>query len=284
MADDGGWRRWRRQATRDIEKELRALLPRNRSPLAQSMRYATLRAGKRLRPLLYLATAADLGARRTDPRLACALELVHSYSLIHDDLPCMDDDRMRRGQPACHVRFGEGMALLAGDALLTLAFAAASGTGRDGAAALLAAAAGHDGMVGGQALDIADAAATLPKLRAMHELKTGRLIEAAFMLGAAAARARPRRRAQIQRLAAAFGICFQIANDIKDRTGTLADTGKRPGGDRKRGRRTYVTVLGLGQAKERYRAERAVLQEEIAMLPAGGRRLAQLSADLLPAS
>ncbi|MBF2735160.1 MAG: polyprenyl synthetase family protein [Betaproteobacteria bacterium AqS2] len=284
MADDGGWRRWRRQAARDVDEELRALLPRDRSLLAQSMRYATLRAGKRLRPLLYLATAADLGAPRPDLRLACALELVHSYSLIHDDLPCMDDDRMRRGQPACHVRFGEGMALLAGDALLTLAFAAASATGNAADAALLAAAAGHDGMVKGQALDIADAAGTLPKLRAMHQLKTGRLIEAAFMLGAAAARARAARRAQVQRLASAFGVCFQIANDIKDRTGTLKDTGKRPGGDRKRGRRTYVTVLGLGQAEERYRAERAVLQDELAKLPAGGQRLAQLSAALLPAA
>lgn len=276
------WRRWRLQATQALERELRGLLPRDRSGLAQSMRYAT-GGGKRLRPLLYLATAADLGARRPDMRIACALELIHSYSLVHDDLPCMDDDRMRRGQPSCHVKFGEATALLAGDALLTLAFGCLAGA-HASATAQLGAAAGHQGMVQGQAIDIADSAGSLAQLRAMHALKTGRLIESAFALGAQQAQARGRRLAQIKRLAASFGICFQIANDINDRTGTLASTGKRPGGDRKRGRRTYVTVLGLRKAKQRYQAEQKTMHTELGKLPQGSWRLAALSAALLPAA
>lgn len=213
------------------------------------MRHAASGAGKRLRPLLCLAAAADLGGSRKAIRAACAVELVHCYSLVHDDLPCMDDDDLRRGRPSCHRKYGEAVALLAGDALLTMSFAqlARAGLG-DRAHALLSAAAGHAGMVGGQALDVEGKAKGAAELRRMHSMKTGCLVQASAELGAMCAGAGSGKVRAIGRVGRRIGLAYQIADDIRDATGSESATGKRVRTDGKRGRRTMVTGLGLKRA------------------------------------
>src|SRR5690349_4003434 len=226
------------------------------SGLEDAMRYSLLAGGKRIRPVLALATAR---AVERDPAhvlpLAAAIELIHTYSLIHDDLPAMDDDDLRRGRPTCHVKFGEDVAILAGDALYAEAFKHLL-THQQGepqlvmaAAAELAGATGVDGMVGGQYLDVAGVASTPEELRTLHALKTGRLIGASvtcvlLLEGLAEAATMPYRR-----FAAELGVLFQIVDDILDVTGTDDDLGKPQGSDERHGKHTYVTEFGLDGAR-----------------------------------
>jgi len=229
------------------------------SRVKEAMRYAALAGGKRWRALLVYATAELCDAEiSVADAAAAAVELLHAYSLVHDDLPCMDDDDVRRGQPACHIAFGEAMALLAGDALQTQAFLVlAQSRLPDPAAAcaLLAKAAGADGMVGGQALDLSGEATTLDALEAMHRCKTGALIEAAVMLGAACgATLSSEQRAALARYASAVGLAFQIADDVLDVEGSTPALGKTAGKDAAQNKVTYVTLLGLPSAKDKMRA------------------------------
>ncbi len=217
------------------------------------MRYSLLAGGKRIRPVLALATA---GANGVPPAtvlpLASAIELIHTYSLIHDDLPAMDDDELRRGRPTCHVKFGEDVAILAGDALYAEAFhhllTAQWGEPRHvlAAAAELSGATGVNGMVGGQYLDVA----ALGELRTVHELKTGRLIGAAVECVLLLLDTPEEPTMLFRRFAAELGVLFQIVDDILDVTGTEADLGKPQGSDERHGKRTYVTEFGLDGARE----------------------------------
>jgi geranylgeranyl diphosphate synthase type II len=247
--------------------------------LEDAMRYSLLAGGKRIRPVLALATAR---AVERDPAhvlpLAAAIELIHTYSLIHDDLPAMDDDDLRRGRPTCHVKFGEDVAILAGDALYAEAFKHLL-TRQQGepqlvmaAAAELAGATGVDGMVGGQYLDVAGVASTPEELRTLHALKTGRLIGASvtcvlLLEGLAEAATMPYRR-----FAAELGVLFQIVDDILDVTGTDDDLGKPQGSDERHGKHTYVTEFGLDGARrlaaECHAAARSTLAEADSPHPA----------------
>jgi len=224
--------------------------------LEEAMRHSLLAGGKRVRPVLALATARALGA---DPArylpVAAAIELIHTYSLIHDDLPAMDDDELRRGQPTAHVKFGEDVAILAGDGLFAEAiglFCKQPGEPERVLAALaeLAAATGVDGMVGGQYADVAGEAREAEALRDLHALKTGRLIAAGVgvvlvLEGVEAPQAAPYRR-----FAAELGVLFQIVDDILDVTGSDEQLGKPRGSDARHGKITYVSLFGLDRARQ----------------------------------
>ncbi|MDB5891278.1 MAG: farnesyl-diphosphate synthase [Polaromonas sp.] len=225
--------------------------------LGDAMRYAVLDGGKRLRPLLVLAACeAVSGDIRSAMRPACAVELIHAYSLVHDDMPCMDDDVLRRGKPTVHVKFGEAQALLAGDALQALAFEILTPT--DGSmnhtvqAALcrmLAQAAGFQGMAGGQAIDLASVGLPLDteQLHHMHRLKTGALLQASVMMGArcAAEPLPPGVNQALQDYGAAVGLAFQVVDDILDVTADSATLGKTAGKDAAQEKPTFVSLMGL---------------------------------------
>jgi geranylgeranyl diphosphate synthase type II len=244
--------------------------------LAEAMRYSLLAGGKRIRPVLALATAEALD---DDPEqllpLAAALEMIHTYSLIHDDLPAMDDDDLRRGQPTCHKAFGEDVAILAGDGLfaeaLSLALAHQAGPPANVLAALreITAAAGVGGMVGGQFLDVTapgDLDATA--LRRLHELKTGRLIAASVNSVLLLAGAGEPATIHYGHFAAELGVLFQIVDDILDVTGDEESLGKPQGSDERHGKRTYVSVFGLDHAREL--AGESHAQARAALAEAGG--------------
>jgi geranylgeranyl diphosphate synthase type II len=225
--------------------------------LQDAMRYSLLAPGKRIRPVLCLATAAALGREPSSVlALAAALELIHTYSLIHDDLPAMDDDELRRGRPTCHVAYGENVAILAGDALYAEAFRHLI-ENQEGepanvlrAAGRLAAATGVDGMVGGQYLDVVTAApAGSSGLRRLHALKTGRLIGAAIECPLLLSGASEDETMLYGQFAAELGVLFQIVDDILDVTGTDAALGKPQGSDERHGKRTYVSEHGLEEAR-----------------------------------
>jgi geranylgeranyl diphosphate synthase type II len=228
--------------------------------LREAMAYSLLAGGKRLRPLLCLAFAEAV-AKGPLPRVAedaaCAVEYVHTYSLVHDDLPAMDDDALRRGKPTSHVVYGEALAILAGDALLTEAFALlSSGPEKERAALvrLLAEAAGALGMVGGQVLDIAeDRPAAEAYLTKLHALKTGALLRAACVLGVAAAGGTAAQQRAASVYGEAVGLAFQIADDVLDVTASPDVLGKPVGADREAGRHTYPAVLGLEASATRAR-------------------------------
>ncbi len=255
--------------------------------LQEAMRYSLLAGGKRIRPVLVLATARALGE---DPArvlpLAAALELIHTYSLIHDDLPAMDDDDLRRGRPTCHKAFGENVAILAGDGLYAEAFRhVLSDQQGDPAGVLaavreLAAATGVNGMVGGQYLDVTDRApAGAAGLRHLHELKTGRLIAAAIicplMLGYSG---EPARIKAFRDFASELGVLFQIVDDILDVIGADEVLGKTHGSDARLGKRTYVSEFGLERARElaaeSHQGARAALATAV---PEGARELEQIT-------
>jgi farnesyl diphosphate synthase len=250
--------------------------------LADAMRYATLGGGKRVRALLAYAAGefAEADANAVD-NAASAVELIHAYSLVHDDLPCMDDDAMRRGRPSCHVAFGEATALLAGDALQALAFAQLANTGKDAAraCAILADASGIRGMAAGQAIDLAvtGGALSIEALEAMHRLKTGALIGASVALGALAGAAGAGAIAALDRYAAATGLAFQVVDDILDVEGSSATLGKTAGKDHAQGKPTYVTALGVDAARRH--AERLREEAHAALAPSGarGRRLREIA-------
>jgi geranylgeranyl diphosphate synthase type II len=241
--------------------------------LEQAMRYSLLAGGKRIRPVLALATAAAIGTEPSEIMpLAAALELIHTYSLIHDDLPAMDDDDLRRGQPTCHVAFGEDVAILAGDGLYAEAFAHLLGLQQGepinvmAAAAELARATGVSGMVGGQYLDVgASAPAGADGLRHLHELKTGRLIRASVeCVLLIDGRQEPATIRDFQNFASELGVLFQIVDDILDVTGSDEALGKPSGSDERLGKRTYVTEFGLdgarGLAQESHRKAISALE------------------------
>ena len=256
--------------------------------LEEAMRYSLLAGGKRIRPVLALATAAALGRRPAGVLpMAAALELIHTYSLIHDDLPAMDDDELRRGRPTCHVRYGEDVAILAGDGLYAEAFRLVLHEQEGEPAAVLAAvseladATGVNGMVGGQYIDVRrvveDGGATL---RHLHELKTGRLIGASVecVLLLTGAGGTPSTLPAFRAFAAELGVLFQIVDDILDVTGTEDALGKPQGSDERHGKRTYVSQYGLAQARQlaaaSHRSARAALREAA---PDGAAELEQIT-------
>ena len=256
------------------------------SGLEQAMRYSLLAGGKRIRPVLALATARALGTPE-DVVLpfAASTELIHTYSLIHDDLPAMDDDALRRGQPTCHVAFGEDVAILAGDALYAEAFrhvmTEQAGEPQNILAALaeLAAATGVNGMVGGQYIDVEGAAPDGPDgLRVLHELKTGRLIGASVECVLLLTGSPPERTAAFRTFARELGVLFQIVDDILDVTGTDAALGKPSGSDERHGKRTYVTEFGLKGAQALALASQAKARDALAhAAPAGAPELEQIT-------
>jgi geranylgeranyl diphosphate synthase type II len=254
--------------------------------LQEAMRYSLLAPGKRIRPVLCLATAASLGRKAESVlALAAAIELIHTYSLIHDDLPAMDDDDLRRGRPTCHVAFGENVAILAGDALYAEAFRhlveRQEGEPANvlAAAGRLAAATGVDGMVGGQYLDVATAApAGATGLRRLHELKTGRLIGAAIECPLLLSGASEDETMLYGRFAAELGVLFQIVDDILDVTGTDAALGKPTGSDERHGKRTYVSEHGLERARELAERSHASARSALAQAaPVGAPELEQIT-------
>ncbi len=225
--------------------------------LHQAMRHTMLGGGKRVRPLLCHASGEMFAAPadRLD-NAACAVELIHGYSLVHDDMPCMDNDALRRGKPTCHIVFGEATALLAGDALQSLAFRALADTALPGAQAsavlrLLADASGSCGMAGGQGIDL-DAVGqslTLDQLELMHSLKTGALIHASLLLGGHCGNAAESELGTMSAFAAAIGLLFQVVDDILDAESNTETLGKTAGKDALQNKPTYVSLLGLEQAK-----------------------------------
>ena len=250
------WHRWAQRCENLLADALRARGNVD-ARLAQAMAYAALGGGKRMRPLLVYATGTALGADESVlDAPAAAIELIHAYSLVHDDLPAMDDDRLRRGRPTVHVAFDEASAILAGDGLLTLAFEllADAPTAPTTALAMvrtLAKAAGMQGMVAGQAIDLASVGTALDAdaLRRMHGAKTGALIRAAVALGALAADADAAARAALDDFADALGLAFQIRDDILDVEGDPALTGKTAGKDAASGKPTYPAILGLDASR-----------------------------------
>lgn len=249
----------------EIEQALERYLPVNQTQYAvliEAMRYSLLGGGKRIRPILLLEFYRLCGGKQEAAMpFACAVESIHAYSLIHDDLPCMDDDDMRRGKPSCHKQFGQAMALLAGDALQTLAFSlmlreetvCTIGADRAAkAAGVLANAAGAHGMVAGQVIDLLASGkqTTLEQLQQMHRCKTGALISAACQMGCILAGGTPEQIAAAVAYADALGLAFQIVDDVLDVAGETAALGKQTGSDAANDKSTYVSMLGMQQAQQ----------------------------------
>lgn len=257
-----------------VNKSLDSLLPKEDEfpqRLHKAMRYSIFVGGKRIRPILVIAAAEVFG--KTDNSVintACAVEMIHTYSLIHDDLPAMDNDDLRRGMPTCHKVFGEALAILAGDALLTKAFQIISQVGADpcvcpnrgehAGSSLqviyeIAKAAGSAGMVGGQVVDIESEGKEVefPVLEYIHIHKTGELIRASCKAGAIMANADDRGLEAVTRYGEAIGLAFQIADDILDVEGTKEVVGKNVGGDAKKGKVTYPSVMGIEESRKRAR-------------------------------
>lgn len=267
--------------------------------LGEAMRYAVLDGGKRLRPLLVLAaheaacSRSGQGARfhaEAALRAACAVELIHAYSLVHDDMPCMDNDVLRRGKPTVHVQFGQAQALLAGDALQAFAFELLAPDDADAGippaiqatlCRLLARAAGSAGMAGGQAIDLASVgcALTEDELRHMHRLKTGALLQGSVLMGAVCGQAAPDAYGALSDYGAAVGLAFQVVDDILDVVADSATLGKTAGKDAAADKPTYVSLLGLERAQA---YAHALLAEALAALERSGlpdtRALAALAA------
>ena len=245
--------------------------------LSDAMRYAVLDGGKRLRPLLVLAACEAVdGNAEAALRAACAVELIHAYSLVHDDMPCMDNDILRRGKPTVHVKCGEAGALLAGDALQALAFELLAPEGDAVPASiqanlcrLLARAAGHEGMAGGQAIDLASVGLALDEdaLRRMHRMKTGALLQGSVEMGAVCGAPTPAVLDALRGYGAALGLAFQVVDDILDVTQDSATLGKTAGKDAAHDKPTYVSLLGLEPS--RAYAE-ALLVQALAALDASG--------------
>jgi geranylgeranyl diphosphate synthase type II len=245
-----------RTLVEDELERLRFAAAPNTAGLEEAMRYSLLAGGKRVRPVLALATARALGAEpeRFLP-LACAIELIHTYSLIHDDLPAMDDDELRRGKPTSHVKYGEDVAILAGDGLFAEAvrlFATQPGPPERVLAALreLAGATGVDGMVGGQYVDVIGSEHDAAGLRALHALKTGRLIAASVNVVPILEGAPEPETIPYRRFADELGVLFQIVDDILDVTESDERLGKPHGSDERHGKLTYVSLFGLDRARE----------------------------------
>jgi farnesyl diphosphate synthase len=251
-----------------IERVLTQFLPAaelGSGELLAAMRYSVLGGGKRLRALLTYAAAESVGANAAiADHAAAAVEMIHAYSLIHDDLPCMDDDAMRRGKPTNHVKFGEATAMLAGDALQPLAFRVILDAGAAGASAggvikascMLADASGAFGMAGGQAIDLANVGKPMSQaaLEEMHALKTGAMIKAAVILPALLIDASDQRIEALDRFASNIGLAFQVVDDVLDATSDSATLGKTAGKDAQNDKPTFVSLMGIESAQAYARA------------------------------
>lgn len=247
------------------------------SHVREAMRYSLLGGGKRIRAALVLEFARLCGvSEETAMPFACAVEMIHAYSLIHDDLPCMDDDDFRRGKPSCHKQFGEARALLAGDGLLTLAFETAVSAPLPGeicarAVGELARAAGYQGMVGGQMLDLEaeNHKISLEALQSLYKMKTGALLRVSALLGCIAGQT-PAFEAAAKAYTDALGITFQISDDILDVTSSMEKLGKPVGSDAQNNKTTYVTLLGLDGARREAERQTALACEQAKRLPDSG--------------
>lgn len=250
---------WVGQQQDAVEAALEAWVPLDApAGLGTVMRYGVLDGGKRLRPLLVLAACEAVhGAREAALRAAVAVELIHAYSLVHDDMPCMDNDVLRRGKPTVHVQFGEAKAMLAGDAMQALAFEVltpdaelVAPTQQARLCALLARSAGHGGMAGGQAIDLTSVGTSLSEscLRDMHQRKTAALIQASVLMGASCGRTDERAWSALAAYGAAIGLAFQVIDDILDTTQASAILGKTAGKDRSQNKPTYVSLMGQDAA------------------------------------
>ncbi|WP_172203791.1 polyprenyl synthetase family protein [Niveibacterium sp. COAC-50] len=281
---------WMRQRQAETEAALERLLPDARiapQRLHDAMRYATLGGGKRVRPMLVYAAGelASANARALD-HAACAVEMIHAYSLVHDDMPCMDDDVLRRGKPTVHVEYDEATALLVGDALQTQAFLVLAepdlfddSRRQLEALQLLARASGSRGMAGGQAIDLASVGQTLDResLEVMHLHKTGALIRASVQLGALCGDVPPDALQALDRFGKSIGLLFQVVDDILDAEADTTTLGKTAGKDAANNKPTYVTLLGSSEAK-RFAADlRSDAHASLAMFGERARRLAQLT-------
>jgi farnesyl diphosphate synthase len=250
---------WARAEVDAVEAALQTWVPADApAGLGLAMRYGVLDGGKRVRPLLVLAASQAVhGERDAAMRAACAVELIHAYSLVHDDMPCMDNDVLRRGKPTVHVQFGEAQAMLAGDAMQALAFEVLtpdhgmSPVLQARLCSLLARSAGHAGMAGGQAIDLASIGQPLGEhaLRDMHHRKTGALLQASVLMGAACGDATASQWAALADYGDALGLAFQVVDDILDVTQVSSTLGKTAGKDLDNNKPTYVTVLGLEAAR-----------------------------------
>jgi farnesyl diphosphate synthase len=266
---------WVRQTLAAVEQALEAWVPAHApGGLGTVMRYGVLDGGKRLRPLLVLAAAQSVqGQDEAAMRAAVAVELIHAYSLIHDDMPCMDNDVLRRGKPTVHVQFGQAQAMLAGDAMQALAFEVL--TPDEGVAplvqarlcALLARAAGHAGMAGGQAIDLSSVGKPLDEqtLRDMHRRKTGALLQASVMLGAACGPCDVQALRALSDFGAAIGLAFQVVDDVLDVTQASEVLGKTAGKDLEQNKPTYVQLMGLERARNYARELRAQARDALAV-------------------
>lgn len=286
---------WMRAELEAVECALQSWVPAAApAGLGEAMRYGVLDGGKRLRPLLVLAACDAAGGNRSAAlRASVAVELIHAYSLIHDDMPCMDNDVLRRGKPTVHVRFGEAQAMLAGDAMQALAFEVLTPAAGDRDAmpaqlqarlcGLLARAAGHEGMAGGQAIDLASIGLPLDEmqLRDMHRRKTGALLEASVLMGAACGELPARAWDALSRYGGAIGLAFQVVDDILDVTQASEVLGKTAGKDVDLNKPTYVSVLGLDGARRQAQTLRE--RAQAALASSGLRHTARLSllADLV---
>jgi farnesyl diphosphate synthase len=273
-----------------FETVLEACLPDSSATpqrLHAAMRYVALGGGKRIRPLLaYAAGELAGGDAAALDRVAAAVEMIHVYSLVHDDMPCMDNDILRRGKPTCHVQYDEATALLVGDALQTLAFqllaepASAQPTQQLEMIRLLAAASGSRGMAGGQAIDLASVgkALTLPELELMHIHKTGALIRAAILLGAHCGVAlEDAQLARLDHFGKQIGLAFQVVDDVLDCEADTATLGKTAGKDADNDKPTYVSLLGIEGAKEMAQRLHREALETLEALPGPTRRLRELT-------
>ena len=273
---------WSRAVQARMEAALAQALPTpDLAPqrLHAAMRYAVLGGGKRIRPMLAIAAGEALGA---DPArveaAACALEMIHVYSLTHDDLPCMDDDDLRRGKPTCHVEYDQATALLVGDALQSLAFECLAGSGASAEMiGLLASAAGSRGMAGGQAVDLESTGKTLDltELEFMHIHKTGALIHAAVLLGAlSAGPVEAATRARLGHYARCVGLAFQVMDDVLDAETDTATLGKTAGKDAAQGKATYLTLMSAREARD---YARELVDEALTAIDALGDRAVRLA-------
>ncbi len=281
MSDRSEFDAWAREQLAAVEDCLSRWVPADApAGLGEAMRYGVLDGGKRLRPLLALAAAHAVGASRVAAlRAACAVELIHAYSLVHDDMPCMDNDVLRRGKPTVHVQFGEAQAMLAGDAMQALAFEVLTPESdasmplalQARLCALLARAAGYSGMAGGQAIDLASVGCPLDEqtLRDMHHRKTGALLRVSVLMGAACGDIDERVRDALAVYGDALGLAFQVVDDVLDVTQDSGVLGKTAGKDVDANKPTYVSLMGLDAAMRharelRDRAHAALAQSGLA--------------------
>ncbi len=273
--NDSAFDTWAHRRLAEVETALDGWVPADApAGLGEAMRYGVLDGGKRLRPLLVLAACEAVdGHPDAALRAAAAVELIHAYSLVHDDMPCMDNDVLRRGKPTVHVRYGQAQAMLAGDAMQALAFEVLTPAAdavplalQARLCGLLARAAGHAGMAGGQAIDLAATGRALDEgtLRDMHRRKTGALLQTSVLMGAACGETSSGDWQALSDYGAAIGLAFQVVDDILDVTQASETLGKTAGKDADANKPTYVTVLGLAAARQHARELRAQAHEALA--------------------